>query len=64
MPKEMVLGRARIAEMLGRSERTISRWIKRGVLPATKAGPFDNNLLRVSMADIRRLSALPADNGA
>lgn len=51
----VILGRARIAEMLGRSERTVSRWIKRGVLPVTKDGPFDNSLLQVRLADLERL---------
>ncbi|MDP2376088.1 helix-turn-helix domain-containing protein [Reyranella sp.] len=50
-----IIGRARIAHLLGRSERTISRWIRRGILRASKAGPFDNNLLKVSITDLERL---------
>ncbi len=54
--RSIVVGRARVAEMLGRSERTVSRWIKRGLLPVKKAGPFDNSLLRVRVADLERLA--------
>lgn len=53
--RSIIIGRARVAEMLGRSERTVSRWIRRGVLPVTKAGPFENSLLRVRTADLERL---------
>jgi hypothetical protein len=53
--KDTIIGRARIAHLLGRSERTISRWIRRGILPASKDGPFDNNLLKVSVADLEKL---------
>lgn len=52
----IVLGRREIAHRLGRSERTVSRWIARGVLPATKDGPFTNSVLRVRVADLDRLA--------
>lgn len=51
-----IIGRAEIAHRLGRSERTVSRWIKRGILKATNAGPFGNNLLKVNAADLERLA--------
>lgn len=51
----IIIGRARIAHLLGRSERTISRWIRRGILRASKAGPFGNNLLKVNTADLEKL---------
>lgn len=57
----IVTGRARIAEIVGRSERTVSRWLRRGILPATKAGPFANSLLRVRVADLERLSGDTVD---
>jgi hypothetical protein len=52
---QTIIGRARIAHELGRSERTVTRWITRGVLPAAKAGPFSNNLLEVRRADLEQL---------
>jgi hypothetical protein len=51
----LIIGRAAIAHRLGRSERTVSRWITRGILPATTDGPFDNNLLVVRVADLEKL---------
>lgn len=56
LPSEVIIGRAEIAHRLGRSERTVSRWIKRGILKATNAGPFGNNLLKVNAADLERLA--------
>ena len=35
---------------------TIGR-AQRGVLPATKAGPYENNLLQVRAADLQRCTA-------
>jgi|GEM_PF-822288 len=58
----IVVGRARVAQMLGRSERTVSRWIKRGLLPVTKAGPFGNSLLRVRVADLERLNQVEQED--
>jgi transposase len=55
-PCEFIVGRAEIAHRLGRSERTVSRWIARGILKATNAGPFGNNLLKVSAAELERLA--------
>jgi hypothetical protein len=48
-------GRARIAYEAHRSERTITRWVRRGILPAQKDGPFANSLLEVRPADLARL---------
>jgi hypothetical protein len=59
----IIIGRARIAHALGRSERTVTRWIQRGVLPAAKDGPFDNNILRVRSADLQRLKPTPHGEG-
>lgn len=50
-----IVGRKRIAYAAGRSPRTISRWLKRGIIPAEKDGPHENNLLMVRAADLRRL---------
>jgi hypothetical protein len=52
---EVVRGRAEIAEALGLSERTVSRLIERGVLPARKRGPFQNSELVVDIDDIDRV---------
>lgn len=51
----VIIGRAEIAHRLSRSERTVSRWIKRGILPATNDGPHANNLLTARLADIEKL---------
>jgi len=58
----IITGRAEIAHRLGRSERTVSRWIKRGVLPATNDGPYPNNLLTVRVDDIEKLKATNGGN--
>ncbi len=58
----VIVGRAEIAHRLGRSERTISRWVARGILPATNDGPYCNNLLTVRVADVERLKAAPRSN--
>lgn len=54
-----VVGRARIAHELRRSEKTVSRWVRQGLLPAIKEGPFANSLLAVRVADIERLQRCP-----
>lgn len=59
----VVIGRAEIAHRLGRSERTISRWIRQGILPAAHSGPFENSLLCVRVADLDRLKAGFASQG-
>jgi hypothetical protein len=51
----VIIGRAHIAHALGRSERTVTRWVQRGVLPASKDGLFQNNVLQVRAADVQRL---------
>lgn len=55
--EHIIRGRAEIAYRLGRSERTVSRWINRGILPARKHGPFPNSLLEVRAADLERLKS-------
>lgn len=52
---DIIIGRAEIAHRLGRSERTVSRWIARGILPATNDGPYSNNLLTVRVADLEKV---------
>jgi hypothetical protein len=51
----VIVGRAEIAARLGRSEKTISRWIRRGVLACERCGPFDNSRLRVRVDDLDAL---------
>lgn len=53
--RRIIVGRARIAHRLGVSERTLSRWVKRGIVRAEHVGPFRNNLLSVAANDIDRL---------
>jgi hypothetical protein len=53
----LLRGRARIAHAVGRSERTISRWIKKGILPPIKDGPFRNSILQLDGADLARLNS-------
>lgn len=53
----LVVGRAEIAFRLGRSERTVSRWIRMGILPAVQAGPPQANLLLVRADDLERVRA-------
>lgn len=50
-----VRGRAAIAHRLGRSERTVSRWVARGILPV-RPGLFPNDALEVRSADLARLT--------
>ncbi|WP_374576926.1 helix-turn-helix domain-containing protein [Phenylobacterium sp.] len=54
----VVIGRAEIAHRLGRSERTVTRWIRLGILPATHTGPAQNNLLLVRAEDLERVRAM------
>lgn len=61
MTDMLITGRARIAHALGRSEKTVTRWIKRGVLPALHDGPFPNSLLCVRASDIEKLKLAPED---
>jgi hypothetical protein len=51
-----LLGRKRIAHAIGRSPRTVSRWIKKGILPPMRSGPFKNSLLLLDGADLERIS--------
>lgn len=57
----IIIGRARIAHALGRSERTVSRWVRRGLLRTSMHGPFGNSLLRVRAADLEQLKAAIED---
>lgn len=59
----IILGRAEIAYRLGKSERTISRWIRRGILPAKHNGPFGNSLLQIRVADLERLKSMFTGEG-
>lgn len=43
------LNRAQAAEYKGVSERTIDRWIRRGILPARRVG---TNRIRIRRADL------------
>jgi hypothetical protein len=63
MSEDSIRGRAEIAYRLGRSERTVSRWIARGILPASHDGPFDNNLLQVRAADLDKVKPTPQGEG-
>jgi hypothetical protein len=54
--KQQLRGRARIAHAIGRSERTVSRWIRKGILPPMKDGPFKNSVLQLDGADLERLT--------
>lgn len=54
----LVAGRAEIAHRLGRSERTVSRWVRCGILPAVPAGPPQANLLLVRSDDLERVRAM------
>lgn len=60
---DVVRGRAEIAYRLGRSERTVSRWIARGLLPVRKNGPFENGILEARAADLDRLAVSPRRDG-
>jgi hypothetical protein len=46
----------RSAHKANRSEKTITPWIRRGLLLATNAGPYGNNLLQVRAADLQRVA--------
>lgn len=47
-------GRKMVAHAAGVSEKTISRWVRRGLLPAAKPGGR-TSALRVEHADLVRL---------
>jgi DNA-binding transcriptional MerR regulator len=55
MTDHVITGRDAIAAAAGVSAKTVSRWIRRKLLPAERAGPFKNSLLRVRVADLERL---------
>lgn len=52
---DTIRGRSEIAAALNRSEKTVSRWLALGIIPARKAGPFQNSPLIVRTADVARL---------
>lgn len=45
MSEEMIWGRENIAAALGRSEKTVSRWIEGGHLEVRRAGPYPNSAI-------------------
>ncbi len=49
-----IVGRRRIAHALERSERTVSRMVASGTLPATRAADQPNKPLAVRRADLKR----------
>jgi predicted site-specific integrase-resolvase len=63
MTEYVVIGRAEIAHRLGRSQCTISRWIKAGILAVRHAGPGRNSLLVVRVEDLERVRAMFAGQG-
>jgi hypothetical protein len=54
----IIRGRAEVAAALGVTERTVTRLVERGILPARKCGPFQNSPLAVSLQDIERVRQL------
>ena len=52
--RQALRGRRRIAHELGRSERTISRWIAQGLLETFRDGPHTNSVL---VADLPAVAA-------
>lgn len=52
---ELVTGRRRIAYLLGRCERQISRMVASGTLPATRAAEIPNAPLAVRADDISKV---------
>lgn len=58
MTGAVVIGRAEIAHRLGRSERTVTRWIRAGILRAGHTGPSSSNLLLVEAGELERVRAL------
>lgn len=53
----LIIGRAEIAAELGKDEKTVSKWVAAGALPARKAGPFPNSPMVCRRADLDRLRA-------
>lgn len=53
---DILRGRARIAFEAGRSPATISTWVRRGILPVVKCGPFSNSPLECRAADLERVT--------
>jgi hypothetical protein len=50
----IIKGRAAIAAALGRSEKTISRWIRSGILAVRRAGPYPNSMLMAHAEGVAR----------
>ncbi len=46
---------ARAAEILHRSEKTVRRWIKKGLLPAEKDGDNENSPFLIAIEELERL---------
>lgn len=53
--RDLITGRRRIAHLLGRCERQISRMVSTGILPATRATQIPNAPLAVRVADLDKL---------
>jgi hypothetical protein len=54
VPPSTIVGRRRIAHELERSERTVTRMVARGSLPATRSADRPNRPLSVRVADLKR----------
>lgn len=46
---------ASAAERVGVDERTLRRWIEKGMLPAYRVGPGKRRLVRIATADLEAL---------
>lgn len=51
---DLLLGRARIAEAMNRSPKTVTRWAQAGRINVAKAGASPNNLMIARRADIEK----------
>lgn len=50
-----IRGRKRVAFRANKSERTITRWVSRGLLPVERDGPYPNSIIEVREADLAQL---------
>lgn len=53
--EDVIVGRRAIAEALHVSERTVTRYMTAGTLPAAKLGPAANNKLIARRADVEKV---------
>jgi ParB-like chromosome segregation protein Spo0J len=56
MADDTLRTRAEIADRLGKSEPTVSRWIAKGVLPVRRLGPFPNSPFEARASDVDALA--------